>query len=68
MLTKVVFRYSDGQERFLEGEEGQKWCVYNEQVAISAMIHGVCPPYDKLECKEGKTIEDEQKNTKENKE
>lgn len=67
MLTKVIFEYSDGTKKYLEGEDVQKWHTYNEQLAVTAMIRGICLPFDKLEWKlEGKhDNRDEQKEEKE---
>ena len=51
-LIGVTLTFSDGTKKYLDGEECKKWETYNEQVAIIAMIHGMCPPYDKLNWKE----------------
>ncbi len=52
-LVGVTLIYSDGTKKHLQGEEEcKKWSIYNEQVAIIAMIHGSCPPYDKLNWEE----------------
>ena len=69
MLTKVIFEYSDGRKRYLDGEELQKWNTYCEQVAITAMIHNMNPPWENVKWKEeGQIVIHEQKNTKENSE
>ena len=69
MLTKVIFEYSDGQRRSLKGEELQKWNRYNESVAVLAWTHNMNPPWEDVKWKEeGQIVNDEQKDTKENKE
>ena len=65
ILTKVIFQYSDGSIRYLEGEDSIKWSVFNEQVTLHAMVHNMNPPWEQLEWKDGKIVEHEQKNTKE---
>jgi hypothetical protein len=69
MLTKVIFEYSDGRKKYLDGEDLQRWNTYCEQVAISAMIHNMNPPWENVKWKEERQIDThEQKNTKENSE
>lgn len=60
ILTKITFEYDDGTMKVLEGNDVLKWDNYVEQVCISAAIHGVRLPFDKLKWREGKKIENEQ--------
>ena len=69
MLTKVIFEYSDGRKKYLDGDDLQMWNTYCEQVAIAAMVHNMNPPWENVKWKEeGQIDTHEQKDIKENKE
>lgn len=69
MLKKVIFEYSDGSRKYIDGEALARWTTFNSQVATFAHTHNLNPPWDTVKWKdEGQIINNEQKNTKENKE
>jgi hypothetical protein len=51
-MIRVTFAYEDGTKKHLTGEDLKKWSLYNEQLAVNGMIHGMCMPYDQLNWEE----------------
>lgn len=50
-LTKVIFEYEDGTQKYIEEVELEKWIFFNVQVELLASSHKQNPKWENIKWK-----------------
>lgn len=50
-LTKVTFEYTNGERKYLDGQDLEDWMKMNSMVASCAHLHGIKPDWKSIKWK-----------------